>query len=207
MNDTTYVQLTHSLKQEIISGIYKNEGKLPEPDVLAAKCGVTEKILMQAMDVLEQEGFITRRHVIQTFINRPVKDKVSVLIVEDDPQLSLKLKEIISLESLWGSVLADMLKKCAVKGLVCRYEAHVCCDAPIRCVDAVKRYKVNAAYGQKLRIRDVIIADDDELVRGEIRCWNCAVVNLGYGRVERAERFHNLVIINIDVFKDICNIR
>lgn len=107
MNDITYVQLTNSLKQEIMYGMYRNERKLPEQDVLAAKCGVTEKILMQAMDVLEQEGYITRRQVIETFINRPTKDKVSVLIVEDDPQLSVKLKEIISLEGYDTTLARD----------------------------------------------------------------------------------------------------
>lgn len=113
MAEVGYLQITDYLKQEIRHGIYKDEQKLPAISTMAAKYGVSETALSQAVDILEKEGYIVRRQVIENFINPSVrtggafKDRANILIVEDDPQLSVKLKEILSEEGYTATIARD----------------------------------------------------------------------------------------------------
>lgn len=113
MVETSYSQVANHLRQEIKNGIYRNEQKLPPISVMAVKYGVSETALAQTVDILEQEGYIIRRQVVENFINpsiridRPCKERTGILIVEDDPQLNIRLKEILSSEGYTATIAKD----------------------------------------------------------------------------------------------------
>ena len=56
------------------TGPYANAAHLPPETNLAAALGISRTQLRDALAVLEQEGFITRRHGVGTLINRHVLD-------------------------------------------------------------------------------------------------------------------------------------
>ncbi len=91
----------------------KNEQKLPAISTMAVKYGVSETALSQALDILDKEGYIVRRQVADNPINPSIriapalKERTGILIVEDDPQLSVKLKEILSGEGYTATIAGD----------------------------------------------------------------------------------------------------
>ncbi len=67
-------KITKQLYQEILSGQYKNEKKLPPEADLALKYGVSRTLIRDCLSVLDREGVITRKHGVGSIINHYVLD-------------------------------------------------------------------------------------------------------------------------------------
>lgn len=113
MNDTGSSQITNYSGQEIKPRIDKNEQELPAISTMAVNYGVSEAVLSQAMAIFEKEGYIPRRQGTENSMNpsikiaTPFKERTGILIVEDDPQLSVKLREILSDEGYTATIARD----------------------------------------------------------------------------------------------------
>ena len=67
-------EVTEQILEEIVSGIYKEEKRLPTEKVLAEKFGVSRNLIRDCLSVLDREGFISRKHGVGSIINRYVAD-------------------------------------------------------------------------------------------------------------------------------------
>lgn len=68
-----YVQVIERLKEDIASGIFRENEKFPSEFELARNLGVSRATLREALRVLEEEKIIIRKHGVGTFVNpRPV---------------------------------------------------------------------------------------------------------------------------------------
>ena len=68
-----YVQVIERLKQDIESGIFKENERFPSEFELARTLGVSRATLREALRVLEEEKVIVRKHGVGTFVNpRPL---------------------------------------------------------------------------------------------------------------------------------------
>ena len=62
------IMVAEEIKRAIINGKYTSAQQLPSEPELARAFGVSRTTLRQGISILEQEGFITRKHGIGTFI-------------------------------------------------------------------------------------------------------------------------------------------
>ena len=69
-----YHQIAHALRERIRTGDIEPGARLDNQRRLAEEFGVTLMTLRQALEVLEREGLITRRHGLGTFVARPSVD-------------------------------------------------------------------------------------------------------------------------------------
>ncbi|MGG0670753.1 GntR family transcriptional regulator [Sporosarcina koreensis] len=68
-----YVQVIERLKEDIDSGVFKENEKFPSEFELARALGVSRATLREALRVLEEEKVIVRKHGVGTFVNpRPL---------------------------------------------------------------------------------------------------------------------------------------
>ncbi|MCT8139876.1 GntR family transcriptional regulator [Anaerobacillus sp. CMMVII] len=63
-----YLQVIDKLKQDIETGIYEAGERLPSEFELSKQLGISRATLREALRILEDEGVITRRHGVGTFI-------------------------------------------------------------------------------------------------------------------------------------------
>lgn len=96
MYNPNYLRILNSMRQKIEEGIYKNGQRIPGQYELAEEYGVSMMTLRHAMDILEQEGYITRKQGMGTFVTLSEKVQGSILIVEDEAQARELLKDIVS---------------------------------------------------------------------------------------------------------------
>ncbi|OZM58631.1 GntR family transcriptional regulator [Lottiidibacillus patelloidae] len=68
-NRHLYLQVIDHLKKDINGGEYKEGEKLPSEFILSKKLGISRATLREALRILEDEGFVTRRHGVGTFVN------------------------------------------------------------------------------------------------------------------------------------------
>ncbi|MFO7741928.1 MAG: GntR family transcriptional regulator [Anaerolineae bacterium] len=66
-----YVQIAQSLRHRITSGELKPGDRLPAERNLSQHLGVTRRTLRHALQVLESEGLIVRRHGVGSFVSEP----------------------------------------------------------------------------------------------------------------------------------------
>ncbi|MCM3709885.1 GntR family transcriptional regulator [Sporosarcina luteola] len=68
-----YVQVIERLKEDIDSGVFKENERFPSEFELARTLGVSRATLREALRVLEEEKVIVRKHGVGTFVNpRPL---------------------------------------------------------------------------------------------------------------------------------------
>lgn len=68
-----YVQVIERLKEDIDSGVFKENERFPSEFELARSLGVSRATLREALRVLEEEKVIVRKHGVGTFVNpRPL---------------------------------------------------------------------------------------------------------------------------------------
>lgn len=68
-----YLRVIDKIKNEIESGNYKENDKLPSEFELSKGLGVSRATLREALRILEEDKVVTRRHGVGTFINpKPV---------------------------------------------------------------------------------------------------------------------------------------
>lgn len=63
-----YLQVIDKIKQDIDSGVYEAGERLPSEFELSKQLGISRATLREALRILEDEGVITRRHGVGTFI-------------------------------------------------------------------------------------------------------------------------------------------
>ncbi|MBN8234507.1 GntR family transcriptional regulator [Halobacillus kuroshimensis] len=64
-----YLQVIEQVKRDIENGIFKEKQKLPSEFQLSKSLGVSRATLREALRILEEEGVVTRRHGVGTFVN------------------------------------------------------------------------------------------------------------------------------------------
>ncbi|WP_124070870.1 GntR family transcriptional regulator [Filibacter tadaridae] len=64
-----YVQVIERLKQDIESGVFKENERFPSEFDLARSLGVSRATLREALRVLEEDKVIVRKHGVGTFVN------------------------------------------------------------------------------------------------------------------------------------------
>lgn len=64
-----YLQVIEALRENIESGVFKENDRLPFDYELAQEFNVTQTTLRKALTILEDEGVLTRRHGVGLFIN------------------------------------------------------------------------------------------------------------------------------------------
>ncbi|UOQ93273.1 GntR family transcriptional regulator [Halobacillus shinanisalinarum] len=68
-----YLQVIEQVKRDIENGIFLEKEKLPSEFELSKTLGVSRATLREALRILEEEGVVTRRHGVGTFVNpKPV---------------------------------------------------------------------------------------------------------------------------------------
>ncbi|MFS0672495.1 GntR family transcriptional regulator [Ornithinibacillus sp. 179-J 7C1 HS] len=65
-----YLQVIDKIKQDIETGIYKANQKLPSEFELSKTLGVSRATLREALRILEEDNVVTRRHGVGTFVNQ-----------------------------------------------------------------------------------------------------------------------------------------
>ena len=79
-----YVRVANELRDAIVIGTYPAGTQLPAQHRLAAQHGVAFNTLRQALDLLENEGYVIRLMGRGTFAAVPEVRKGSILVVDDD---------------------------------------------------------------------------------------------------------------------------
>ncbi|MGP4075148.1 GntR family transcriptional regulator [Halobacillus sp. K22] len=64
-----YLQVIEQIKKDIENGIFIEKQKLPSEFQLSKSLGVSRATLREALRLLEEEGVVTRRHGVGTFVN------------------------------------------------------------------------------------------------------------------------------------------
>lgn len=64
-----YLQVIERIKQDIESGVFKENEQFPSEFQLARELGVSRATLREALRLLEEEKVITRKHGVGTFVN------------------------------------------------------------------------------------------------------------------------------------------
>ena len=65
----SYLQVVTQIKQDIELGVFTETKRLPTVFELAQRLGVSREILREALQVLEKEKVIVRKHGVGTFVN------------------------------------------------------------------------------------------------------------------------------------------
>lgn len=69
MQGHLYLQVIERLKKDIESGVFKENERFPSEFELARKFGVSRSTLREALQILEREKIIVRKHGVGTFVN------------------------------------------------------------------------------------------------------------------------------------------
>lgn len=69
MQGHLYLQVIERLKKDIESGVFKENERFPSEFELARKLGVSRSTLREALQILEREKIIVRKHGVGTFVN------------------------------------------------------------------------------------------------------------------------------------------
>ncbi|SFK28094.1 transcriptional regulator, GntR family [Halobacillus dabanensis] len=64
-----YLQVIEQIKRDIENGIFIEKQKLPSEFQLSKSLGVSRATLREALRILEEDGVVTRRHGVGTFVN------------------------------------------------------------------------------------------------------------------------------------------
>ena len=79
-----YVRVANALRQKILDGLYRVGERLAPQHQLAREYGVAFTTLKQALDLLEGEGYIVRKHGRGTYAATPSRYRGSALVVDDN---------------------------------------------------------------------------------------------------------------------------
>src|SRR5690554_4890136 len=69
-NKPLYIQISEELREEIASGVFAQDDKLPSIKDLAEQLGISISTLREAINILERGGLVKRLHGIGTIITR-----------------------------------------------------------------------------------------------------------------------------------------
>lgn len=106
-----YIDISNHLREEITNGIYKEIEKIPDEKTLCDIYGASKMTVKKAVDILVQEGYLTKKQGSGTFVNffgsiNPLADPIRV----SEPSsltLSYKGQEVTSKILIFTVVAAD----------------------------------------------------------------------------------------------------
>lgn len=105
MKKTLYIKTYEKLKEEITSGIYSNQEKLPSEEALSEFLGVSKITIKRALGILKEEGYIKRVPRIGTTI---IKSSKKMTISKNNEQKLIGLM-VSGFDELFGLDLLDSL--------------------------------------------------------------------------------------------------
>lgn len=82
--DLRYPQVARNLREKVLVGEYKPGDCLPGQQKLAKELNVSSATLQRALDILEHEGYVTRKAGCGTFVTLPQEYQPTALVVDDD---------------------------------------------------------------------------------------------------------------------------
>ncbi|MEE8518115.1 MAG: response regulator [Dehalococcoidia bacterium] len=91
-----YIRVANEIREAILGGKYPPGTQLPSQHKTAAQYGVAFNTLRQALDLLEDEGYVLRRLGRGTYTAVPSLVKGSVLVVDDDVYIGGLFTRVIS---------------------------------------------------------------------------------------------------------------
>ncbi|MBZ4321480.1 GntR family transcriptional regulator [Streptomyces huiliensis] len=108
-----YQQIADELRRGITTGTYKLGERLPSEDALAALLDVGRPTLRDALDVLQAEGLLKKRHGSGTYVTRPqppVRYAPGARTGQPDAAVHSKIRTTLSVTSIKAGVkLASLL--------------------------------------------------------------------------------------------------
>jgi len=90
-----YLKIRGEILRRMTEGVYPPGSRLPGGVELARAFGVAPMTVRQALDALEDKGYIVRRQGKGTFVVAPAGRK-KVLVADDDPGVRGLLSEIVT---------------------------------------------------------------------------------------------------------------
>lgn len=75
---------TKKLLQEIKHGIYANSSRLPPETEIAEYFSISRTLVRDCLSILEREGFVSRKHGVETIINQHVLKIVTRVDLEEE---------------------------------------------------------------------------------------------------------------------------
>ena len=91
-----YLRVANEIRDGILGGKYPPGTQLPSQHKVAAQYGVAFNTLRQALDLLEDEGYVIRRLGRGTYTAVPSLVKGSILVIDDDVYIGGLFKRVIS---------------------------------------------------------------------------------------------------------------
>ena len=79
-----YVRVANDLRTKVLEGVYRPGERLPRQHDLAREHNVSFTTLKQALDLLDEEGFVVRKPGQGTYASLPADDTPVALVVDDD---------------------------------------------------------------------------------------------------------------------------
>jgi GntR family transcriptional regulator len=128
--------IARDILQEISEGVYRNRRRLPTERDMAVQMNVSRTVIRDALSMLENEGFISRKQGLGTIINRHVVD------VPTRMDLELEFLDMVR----------DIGKEPAITILSIRNEP----------ADAVKAGKLGIHEGDELLVVERVVSADGE---------------------------------------------
>lgn len=91
-----YIRVANEIRDAILEDKYPPGTQLPSQHKIAAQYGVAFNTLRQALDLLEDEGYVIRRLGRGTYTTIPSMIKGSILVVDDDENIGELFTPVIS---------------------------------------------------------------------------------------------------------------
>ncbi len=82
-----HVRIANDLRRRIDDCVYQDGERLPPQDQLAKSYGVAFNTLRQALDLLEQEGYVVRKRGSGTYVHLQKQTKKKMLVVDDEESI------------------------------------------------------------------------------------------------------------------------
>ena len=98
-----YLRVANSLRKMVIDGAYQAGERLPRQHDLAKEHNVSFSTLKQALDLLEEEGYLVRKVGQGTYASLPEQHAPVALVVDDDESTCEYLSRALG-RSGWRSV-------------------------------------------------------------------------------------------------------
>ena len=109
-----YLRVATSLRTNILQGVYRPGDQLPRQHDLAKEHDVSFSTLKQALDLLEDEGYVRRKVGQGTYASLPEGGSPSALVVDDDPKMLDAFQNALTYHG-WPSVVAASGAEALVK--------------------------------------------------------------------------------------------
>lgn len=184
MNTSITEQVTMRLLQELRSGCYQGQDRLPPEQDISTSLGVSRTVVRDALSTLEREGFISRKRGVGTMINHHV----------------LRAKTRIDMEEEFLDMVRAIGKNPTSKLLDCR---EIPSDEPISSCLCIP---VGAPV---LAISRLIYADQTPAIYCVDHIAKCRITRFDYGTKNFEQPIFDFIqsFCNGEIYMDVSEIR